>query len=210
MSKINFYNVDCLEFMADVPDNFYELAIVDPPYGIGERLVKGGKGHGFDSLILSNADRWDKIPEKTYFDELFRVSKNQIIWGGNFFELPSTKQPLCWDKVRPNQKNVSEWEMAWTSFEGRSRLYKYCANGGFVAKEKRIHPTQKPTDLYRWTLQNFATPGWKILDTHGGSMSSAIACDMEGFDLDICEIDKDYFNAGKQRFFEYKRQLKLF
>jgi site-specific DNA-methyltransferase (adenine-specific) len=203
------YLMDCMEGMAQIPDKYFELAIVDPPYGIGVSLVTGGKGHSFDNLILGKAREWDKAPPIAYFDHLFRVSRNQIIWGGNYFDLPPTRSPVCWDKVRPNQRNLSEWEMAWTSFEGRARLYRYCANGGFVAKEKRIHPTQKPTDLYKWLLSNYAKEGDKILDTHVGSGSSIIACIDMGFDYMGFEIDEDYYKAMQDRIYHFTRQTTL-
>jgi site-specific DNA-methyltransferase (adenine-specific) len=160
--------------------------------------------------VLSGAEKWDIVPTDDYFLELFRVSANQIIWGGNFFDIGPTKQPICWNKLRPNQKNLSEWEMAWTSFEGRARMFTYCANGGFVSKEKRIHPTQKPVKLYQWLLENYAEKGQRILDTHLGSGSSAIAAHYFGCDFVGCEIDKDYFEAAKKRIDLKTRQLSLF
>ena len=207
MSKINFYNVDCLEFMADVPDNFYDLAICDPPYGIGINhnmgRRKGQKASGYKKAYWDN-----EAPPINYFTELFRISKNEIIWGANYFisRMPFDSSCwLMWDKLFSEDVSFAQFELAWTSFNTTCKKYDKSPN-----QLNRIHPTQKPISLYRWLLQKYAKQGDKILDTHGGSMSIAIACDMEGFDLDICEIDKDYFNAGKQRFFEYKRQLKLF
>jgi len=210
MNKV--YLIDCMEYMKGVPDNHFELAICDPPYGIGDRLVTGGKGHSFDRLINSGADKWDIAPNSDYFNELFRISVNQIIWGGNFFPLPLTKQPLCWNKDRPNQKNLSEWEMAWTSFEGRARIFTFCANGGFVTKriDTKIHPTQKPVALYKWLLKNYAKPGDKILDTHIGSGSIRIACHDMGFDLTGCELDPDYYAAQEKRFNAHIQQQSLF
>lgn len=204
-------NEDCMEMMKRFPDKYFDLAIVDPPYGIGKRLTSGGGtlSSGWANMVKSNADAWDIAPNSDYFDQLFRVSKNQIIWGGNFFDLPPCYQPICWDKVRPNQKNVSEWEYAQTSFTGRARLFSFCNNGGFLLKSPRIHPTQKPTELYDWLLNTFAKTGEKILDTHLGSGSSRISAYKNGFDFWGCEIDKDYFEDSKNRFNEYfKFQIK--
>jgi site-specific DNA-methyltransferase (adenine-specific) len=196
-----------MAFMRDKPDKFYKLAIVDPPYGLGNKLAHGGNGKNAQSKFTNDfkAKNWDnEIPSNEYFEELKRISKNQIIWGGNYFPLPPTRCFICWDKMVYIQ-SMSRIEMAWTSFDELPKLVQYNNNDS-----NRIHLTQKPIQLYRWLLQNYAKQGNNILDTHGGSMSSAIACDMEGFDLDICEIDKEYFDAGLKRFKEYKRQLNLF
>lgn len=217
MSEINFFNVDCIEFMKSKPDNYYDLAIVDPPYGIGASNFKGFNSvKGKDGSIGKTKRQphipknWDnQTPNDIYFQELFRVSKNQIIWGGNYFPLPPTRGIICWDK-KQSFDNFSAWEMGWTSFDYPAAIFRY-DNKGFMNKDgSAIHPTQKPIDLYRWILQKYAKPNDKIFDSHGGSMSSAIACDMEGFDLDICELDKDYFDAAIKRFNEHKRQLTIF
>jgi len=201
---------DCVAEMRQMPDNSYDLAIVDPPYGIGERLVNGGGNQGcWGGMTKSGADKWDIAPSAEYFDELFRVSKNQIVWGGNFFSLPPCKMPICWDKVRPNQKCASEWEYAWTSFEGRARKFEFCANGGFIEPSPRIHPTQKPVKLYSWLLENWAKPGERILDTHMGSGSIAIACHQRAFRLTACEIDEGYYNAACERIERETRQMEL-
>ena len=207
--SLDLRNCDCMSLMAEFPDKHFELCIVDPPYGIGEALSTGGDKGSWRKMIHLNASKWDVAPSQAYFDELFRVSKNQIIWGGNYFHLPPTRKPLCWDKIRPNQKNVSEWEMAWTSFEGRAQKFDYCANGGFLLSEPRIHPTQKPVQLYAWCLHHFAKPGDKILDTHLGSGSIAIACHEKGFDLTGSELDPDYFAAMQKRIAEQTAQLSL-
>ena len=199
---INFHNTDNMEFMATKPDNYYDLAVVDPEFGIGignsPRLVtdKGLK-----------AKEWDNKPvDMNYFTELFRVSKQQIIWGGNYYPLPANKHCVIWDKMQPEGMSFGMFDYAWTSFNGANKMFRYS-----VQKEQnKRHPTQKPVQLYRWILQRYAEKGFKILDTHGGSGSITIACDMEGFDLDICEIDKDYFNASVKRYNTYKSQLKLF
>lgn len=186
--------------MSKLADNAYDLAICDPPYGIGKALVTGGAtSGGWHRMVASGADKWDVSPPAEYFDELRRVSKNQIIWGGNYFPLPPCRKPICWDKVRPNQQNASEWEYAWTSFEGRARLFSHCANGGFIIPGPRIHPTQKPVALYAWLLAEFAEPGQRILDTHMGSGSSVIAAVQAGFEMLACEIDAEYYAAAVER-----------
>jgi len=213
MAEINFHNIDCMQFMANVPDKYYDIAIVDPPYGID--VAASGKvgGNNCGKAKDYGAKEWDKQPpNEEYFSQLRRVSKNQIVWGANHFisRLPFDSSCwLVWDK--DNSGNFADCELAWTSFDTAVRKFKWTWNGFRKQEpEERIHPTQKPIALYRWILQNYAKKGDKIIDTHGGSMSSAIACDMEGFDLDICEIDKDYFDAGIKRFNNYKLQLKLF
>lgn len=204
MGKINFYNVDCMLFMKDKPDNYYDLAIVDPPYAIsiensGTMFKKFGNTHGWDN----------EPPSRNYFNELFRVSKYQIIWGGNYFieNLKNTKCLIWWDKMNGTNM-MADGEIAWTNFEKHSKRFQmHHFSKGY---DEKIHPAQKPVKLYRWCLQNFAEKGWKLLDTHGGSMSSAIAADLEGYEMDITEIDKEYFENGVKRFEWHKRQLKLF
>lgn len=198
--EINIKNVDCMEFMTQIPDNYYELAIVDPPYGIGQNWKKDrhSKFYTHDSSYKNNS-----IPGKDYFDQLFRVSVNQIIWGGNYYTnfLQPTNSWIVWDKNR-NYKNshMSEGELAWCSIRRPLLIAPFVWNG-CIRCEKRygVHPHEKPTKLYRWILENYAKPGDKILDTHGGSMSIALACYDKGFDLDICEIDKYYFEEGEKR-----------
>lgn len=203
MSEINFFNVDCVEFMKTKPDNYYDLAIVDPPYGIGDKF-KGGKTGKMNFNEIVNKD-WDKVPSPEYFEQLFRVSKNQIIWGGNYFDLPPTRCFIVWDKLISEDFTLAMAELAWTSFDKLAKIIRMP-----TPKDGKIHPTQKPIKLYRKLLIDYAEKGFKILDTHGGSFTHAIACDKEGFDLDICEIDSEYFNAGVQRFKLHKRQLLLF
>lgn len=201
---INFYLCDNIEFMKTKPDKYYDLAIVDPPYGLGASVVNSG---GRFKRYHNKNGNWDmNTPTPEYFEQLFRVSKNQIIWGGNYFELPTNRCFLIWDKGQPEGISFAMCEYAWASFDKVAQIYKKRTQG----QEQRFHPTQKPTDLYRWTLLNFAEKGMKILDTHGGSMTIAKACDMEGFALDICEIDEEYFNNGLKAYDEYKRQPKLF
>jgi len=200
--SINFFNVDCIEFMKSKPDKCYDLAIVDPEFGIGighsPRLIteKGLK-----------AKEWDNKPiDMNYFTELFRISKNQIIWGGNYYALPPTKHCIIWDKMQPEGMSFGMFDFAWTSFDGANKMFKYS-----VQKElNKRHPTQKPVQLYRWLLNRYATKGMTILDTHGGSFNHAIAAEIEGFDLDIMDIDSEYYQAGVNAFNLHKRQQRLF
>lgn len=205
-NNINFHLCDCIEFMKSKPDKFYDLSICDPPYGLG---IDGQKESISANRFHYDFKGWDNaIPDKEYFIELFRVSENQIIWGGNYMveNLKNSRCWLIWDKIQ--EFSGADFEMAWTSFNKSAKAFRMSRVEAYTNQGK-IHPTQKPVKLYRWLLQNYAQPNDKILDTHGGSMSIAIACDMEGFSLDICEIDKDYFDSGLRRFDEYKRQLKL-
>jgi site-specific DNA-methyltransferase (adenine-specific) len=203
------HNIDCMEYMKQFPDKYFELAIVDPPYGLGKRLSqRGGKHKNTKFAVLyENSSQWDnEIPNEEYFNELFRISKNQIIWGANYYLefLSSIRGIICWDK-KQFMPTFSRIEFAWTSFDAVARLYE-----GRSTDLNRFHPTQKPVELYRWILQNYANIGDKILDTHLGSGSSRIAADMEGFDFYGCELDKDYFEASCKRFDDYKSQLTLF
>lgn len=212
MSKINFINGDCLELMRMTSDKFYDLAIVDPPYGEQCNLKGGSSSKGTNgwSGKLLKANTWNVEPNEEYFEELFRISKDQIVWGANHFINLLPKRFSCfliWDKGQ-RDFSLADGEMAWTSFNSAARFFNYAR--AKALQEGKIHPTQKPIQLYRWILKNYGKEGMKILDTHGGSMSSAVACDMEGFDLDICEIDSEYFEKGVQRFNQYKAQLKLF
>ena len=213
-------NIDCIKFMNQFPDKYFELAIVDPPYGIG--VAKNGfstSGDGGFSLAKRKnygAKNWDlSAPNKKYFDELIRISKNQIIWGANHFISRIPFDSSCWIVWDKNNGTFSmaDCELAYTSFKTAVRKFEFTWNGmlqqNMKDKENRIHPTQKPVALYRWLLQNYAKPGDKILDTHLGSGSSRIAADMEGFDFYACELDKDYFEASCKRFEEYRSQLKL-
>jgi site-specific DNA-methyltransferase (adenine-specific) len=216
MAEINFYNIDCIEFMKTKPDQYYDLAIVDPPYGIGfSDYERGSSGIKVKERYTKNGKKdWDKgIPTDEYFEQLFRVSKNQIIWGGNYFDLPPTQCFIFWYKQNP-VPNFADGELAWTSFKKPAVCidYRYYGNlqGKTSVTDEKIHPTQKPVDLYRNTLSKFAEKGMKILDTHGGSMTIARACDKEGFDLDICEKDTEYFNKAIEKFNEYKQQTTLF
>jgi len=206
---INFYNVDNMKFMADVPDKYYDLCICDPPYGIGRdghfQKTSHRKNYSFKG--------WDNCtPNKKYWEELFRVSKNQIVWGANYFAefLPPSMGWIVWDKGQ-RDLTMSDAELAFTSFSQRLVIkqmfrVKIGENGGY------IHPTQKPVALYEWLLSKYAKPNDKIIDTHGGSGSIAIAVDKANtldntnYSLDIIELDKDYFDASVNRFNKYKSQ----
>ena len=213
---INFFNCDNIEFMKTKPDNYYDLAIVDPPYGI-DADVKNNTDKKQSKKSASKSKKygdqsWDScIPTEEYFAELKRVSKKQIIWGANFFNLQGGM--LYWHK-NVTMPTYSTGELAYLSWLNKIDFVEITWHGmlqyDMKNKEDRIHPTQKPIMLYRWLLDKYAEKGNKIIDTHGGSFTNAIACDMEGFDLDIIEIDETYFDNGVQAFDKYKQQLKLF
>jgi site-specific DNA-methyltransferase (adenine-specific) len=210
--KINFYNCDCMEFMKTIPDQYYDLAIVDPPYGIDLANMNMGAGKSKKSSKIENRKwkpkDWDKnTPNNEYFDEIFRVSKNQIIWGGNYFNLPPCKNYIIWDKEIPLGLSFADCEMAWTSFKCAPKIFRYSA---YLDKRNKIHPTQKPVQLYKWLLQKYAKEGDKILDTHLGSGSIACAIHEWGGELDACELDKDYFDNAVKRVKEYTKQQLLF
>ena len=200
-----------MEYMATVPDKYFDLAIVDPPYGIN--ASKGTWGSSNKGKVTDYGKKdWDKeIPSDEYFLGLQRVSKNQIIWGGNYFGLKPSSCWLVWDKL--NSADFADCELAWTSFESAVRKFTYRWNGmlqqNMKDKEIRIHPTQKPVALYNWLLTNYAKKGQRILDTHLGSGSSAIAAHYFGVDFVGCELDKDYFEAAKARFDMATKQLAM-
>jgi site-specific DNA-methyltransferase (adenine-specific) len=198
-------NEDNMELMARYPDKYFDLAIVDPPYGINinESIgrYKGQKHSGQKKVTWDN-----EIPTKDYFNELFRVSVNQIIWGGNYFNLPPTKCFLIWDKLFSEDLSFSMYEMAWTSFLTTAKGFKYNP----TLDRPKAHPTQKPVALYKWLLHKYAKEGDKILDTHLGSGSIAIACHDYKFDLTACELDKEYFDKAMQRINNHTAQQKLF
>jgi site-specific DNA-methyltransferase (adenine-specific) len=198
---------DCMDLMRDKPDKFWDLAIVDPPYGIGVNINMGRRKGDKKSDYHKFAGNDLTIPSKEYFDELFRVSKNQIIWGGNYmtdFLYPSPCW-ILWDKGFSEDLTFAQFEMAWTSFKSSAKKFDKHPN-----LHKRLHPTEKPIQLYEWLLMNYAKPGDKILDTHGGSGSICIACHNLGFDLDWIELDQEYYEAAKKRFDWHKRQLRMF
>jgi site-specific DNA-methyltransferase (adenine-specific) len=193
-----------MEGMAKYPDKYFELAIVDPPYGLGESVVNSG---GRFKKYHNKNGNWDlSPPNQKYFNELFRISVNQIIWGGNYFNLPVNKCFIIWDKIQPENISFSMCEYAWASYDKVAKIVRLRTQN----QEKRFHPTQKPIKLYKWLLTNYAKQGDKILDTHLGSGSSRIAAYDLGFDFTGFELDKDYFDAQEKRFDEFKAQLKLF
>ncbi len=213
------FNCDCLAYMRDLPDKHFDLAIADPPYGINATNMQMGKTPGYEStasrlkkgrlnsgagklknraLNQMNCD-WDfQPPTPEFFRELTRVSKNQIIWGGNYFDLPPTRCIVCWDKEQP-WDNFSQVEMAWTSFDKPAKLFRMGSRGGNNIEEK-IHPTQKLVELYAYLLKHFAKTGDKIFDPMMGSQSSRIAAYKMGFDFVGCELDEEYFRKGCARF----------
>ena len=196
-----------MELMARYPDNHFELAIVDPPYGIGAGTKTYGK-----RKVKHNKKQWDnETPTDKYFEELFRVSKNQIIFGGNYFDLPRINGWIIWDKDRGKETTFSDGEMAWTNFLNLLKIKKIKYDGFLGADpDGRIHPTQKPIKLYEWLLMNYAKEGDKILDTHLGSGSIALACHNLNFDLTACELDAEYYNAAMKRLKQHQQQLTMF
>ena len=232
--KIDLLNVDCIAFMRDLPDCAFDLAIVDPPYGVGSVTYMPGQRafahggyldhynvtiatldesrqrprfkdksieivHGSSAkTTIKNFGDFNVAPPPEYFHQLFRVSKNQVIFGGNYFLLPPSRCFVIWDKCQSEKFSMSMAEFAWTSFQGVSKIFRSQSIG--TKTDPRIHPTQKPVKLYEWLLNLFAKPGDRILDTHLGSGSSAIAADNKGFDFVGCEIDVDYHTAACARF----------
>ena len=204
---MNITNEDNMELMARYEDNYFDLAIVDPPYGIGAENHAGKKENGWTQWVKKD---WDKeIPTAEYWKELFRVSKNQIVWGGNYMteHLPPKMGWIVWDKGQ-RDFSLADGELAWTSFDKAMRIFTYAR--AKALQEGKIHPTQKPVKLYEWLLMNYAKEGDRILDTHGGSGSICLACHNLGFDLDWIELDQDYYEAAKKRYERHKRQLRMF
>lgn len=192
------FNEDCIAGMKRYPDKFFNLAIVDPPYGIGISSNPVRQMH--DKKI------WDAaIPTEEYFRELMRVSKNQIIWGGNYFPLPPSQGFLIWDKKQPEDFSLAMCEFAWMSFQSPAKMWRYSV----LTERDKIHPTQKPVQLYRWILSRYAKEGDLILDTHLGSGSSRIACEEMKFAFTGFEIDKDYYEAQEARFKNFTAQTRL-
>jgi site-specific DNA-methyltransferase (adenine-specific) len=201
--------MDCLEYMRGLPDKAFDLAIVDPPYGINFAKTYTGKG-----WVVRDQKDWDKqAPGGGYFDELWRVSKNQIIWGANYMTpyLPASQHWIFWDKGQRNF-SLADGELAFTSFDKALRVFEMSrgAMQGEQGGEQKFHPTQKPIKLYKWLLENYAKPGQRILDTHLGSGSSAIAAHYFGVDFVGTELDKDYYDAAVKRFEQATAQTTLF
>lgn len=207
--RIELLHIDCMEYMAGLPDKAFDLAVVDPPYGIEIMKQWGSEKFNYKQHDIKE---WDNaMPKKEYFDELFRVSKHQIIWGGNYFTqfLPASQGWLIWDKGQRNF-SMADAEMAWTSFDKAIRIKTIHRSSQFGADIGKIHICQKPVKLYKWLLDIRALPGNRILDTHLGSGSSAIAAHKMGFDFVGCELDADYYKAACKRFEEQTMQLSLF
>ena len=230
MLDFGFYNMDCMEGMKQFPDKYFDLAIVDPPYGDG-----GGSGNGktragsvecstgiartgfhdkvyrtggtWASKFGKKIIAWDTAPKQEYFKELFRISRNQIIWGGNYFKLPPTRCFLIWRKTNvPEKFSMAMCEYAWTSFNDNAKMFSFSA----VGQEGRFHPTQKPPELYRWILESYSKPTDIILDTHVGSASSLIACRETGHKYVGFEIDPDYYAMAKKRLDAAEAQGNIF
>jgi site-specific DNA-methyltransferase (adenine-specific) len=193
--RTDVFNTDCMEYMRTLPDKAFALAIADPPYGIRDAGGATGGAGKLRGRVFNNGmiDRWDKAPSQAFFDELRRVSEHQIIWGGNYFPLPPSRCFVCWDKMQP-WPNFSQAEFAWTSFDSPSKMFRFDNRTG-----DKIHPTQKPVELYAYLLQTFAQGG-VIFDPMMGSQSSRIAAWKLGFDFVGCEIDEEYFRKGCERF----------
>jgi len=208
---INLHLGDSLAAMRAMDDNTYDLAIVDPPYGMPKQCWRGGSNTGNGKLgnraffaHHGKGEGWDIAPTPEYFDQLRRISRNQIIWGGNYFDLPPTRCVIAWDKVQP-WENMSQIELAWTSYSKPAKLWRF--DNRYSGK---IHPTQKPVQMYQWLLDTFANEGDRIIDTHLGSGSIAIACYNAGYALDAWEIDPEYHANAVARYTAHARQLKLF
>lgn len=210
--KSEAFLMDCMEGMKNTPDKYYDLAVVDPPYGLDLANMNMGIGKSKTASKIQNRKwkpkDWDKeTPNEEYFNELFRVSKNQIIWGGNYFELPPCKNYIIWDKEIPKGLSFADCELAWTSFDCAPKMFRYSA---YLDKNDKFHPTQKPVALYDWIFNRYATPGMKILDTHLGSGSSRIAAYKAKLDFTGYEIDAEYFEAQEKRFQIFVAQGTLF
>lgn len=198
-AKSEVYLMDCVKAMKQYPDKYFSLSVCDPPYGIGISSNPVRQMH--------SKKQWDNAtPTYEYFKELFRVSQNQIIWGGNYFDLPPSQGFLIWDKIQPHDFSLAMCEFAWMSFQKPAKIFKRSV----LKEQNKIHPTQKPVALYDWIFKNYAKEGDLILDTHLGSQSSRIAANKANLDFIGFEIDEDYFNDGNKRFYNTVRQLSIF
>lgn len=219
LGQITLYNADCMDILREMPDKAFDLAIVDPPYGLGEKNILKNRSRSIKARSQEYIpfSGWDaEAPAEDFFAELHRVSRNRIIWGANHFISRIPFDSSCWivwDKQN-GENDFADCELAWTSFRSAVRIFRFrwqgMLQGNMKHKEKRIHPTQKPVALYRWLLANYAKPGEKILDTHLGSGSIAIACDMAGLSLTGIELDPEYYQAAKKRLIAHRLQQKLF
>lgn len=208
MELNNIILADCMDIMKDIPDGYFQLSIVDPPYGLDR--FKNGIGHNDRHTVKTTNQSWNNdVPNDLYFNELFRISQNQIIWGANNFILPPTEYFCIWNK-KQTVDNFASAEYAWVSMglKKPAKVFEYSIHKH--NQNNKIHPTQKPIDLYRWLLQNYAKPGDKIIDTHSGSGSCAIACHLEKFDFLAIEKDEDYYKASVKRLDEVRSQGVLF
>ena len=198
------YLMDCVAGMKEYPDKYFDLAIVDPPYGIDASNMNLGNGVGTASRTWTKKD-WDlSVPQMEYFIELFRVSKNQIIWGANYFfdHLPKTKGVIIWDKIQ--EFSGADFELAWTSFDKLAKIFRFSN-----PKKEKIHPTEKPVELYNWIFKNYTKEGDRVIDTHLGSGNSRISADKAKVDFTAFEIDEQYYNKSEKRFKDFKSQLRI-
>ena len=206
--NIKAYNCDCMDLLKQTPDNYYELSIVDPPYGLGNRLSDGGgKLKNTPMAALYKDKEWDVLPPSEYWKELFRVSKNQVVFGANYFieHLPNTRGFVCWDKKQA-MPTLSACELVWTSLDKPAKIMKKTSTD-----LNRFHPTQKPIYVYEWMFRYCKVEeGMNILDTHLGSGSSAIACHNLGLNLTACELDTDYYKQALKRLKQHQQQLTMF
>jgi len=200
--QLDIRHEDCMNLMSEFPDNHFDLAVVDPPYGIGEKFKGGKSGKMQFNEVVDKG--WDVVPSPEYFIELRRVSKNQIVWGGNYFDLPPTRCFVVWDKKNSEDFTLAMAELAWTSFDRLAKIFRLSMS------EKKQHPTQKPVKLYDWIFANYAEKGMEILDTHLGSGSIAIAAHYAKMKLTACELDADYYKAACERIERETAQTTLF
>lgn len=206
----SYLNLDCMDVgrgLPSMPDNYYDLAIVDPPYGLPKASTRGSGKLKNSSLNKGKISEWDIRPNEAYWRELMRVSRHQIIWGGNYFPLPPTRCWLIWDKQQPFP-NFAPFEMAWTSFDCHPGLFSF--NARLNQKAEVIHGTQKPEELYEWMLSRYAQPGWRLLDTHVGSASSLVVFERFGFEYDGYELNEGIYQRSRARLKESRVQKSLF